>query len=58
MMVVLLVGLALAGLTGWQISRMRSLEACTAEGKIWHGPSSTCVAPRPGPILERDLRRS
>jgi hypothetical protein len=58
LIVAAIVSLALAGLLGWQASRMRRVEACTADGKIWHGPTSKCVTPRPGPILERDLRRS
>ena len=58
MAIAAIVSVALAALMGWQVSRMRRVEACTAEGKIWHGPTSMCVTPRPGPILERDLRRS
>ena len=53
-----LVALILLSLVGWQYHRLKRIEACIAEGKVWNGPQSRCDPPRPGPILERDLKRT
>lgn len=52
------VTLALLSLMSWQFARLKRVEACIADGKIWNGPHSRCDEPRPGPILERDLKRT
>ena len=48
----------LLGLMGWQYQRLARVEACIAEGKAWNGPTSRCIVPHPGVILERDLKRT
>ena len=52
------VSISLLALLAWQHQRTRKVAACVAEGGVWNGAKSVCLAPPGRPILQRDLHRS